>query len=54
VGLTARGIAAALVIPVRTVEGDVDNIRNKLGMRAQIAAWIVAAGLVSDPPLPGT
>jgi DNA-binding CsgD family transcriptional regulator len=55
-GLTAREIAAALVISVRTVEGHVDNIRNKLGMRsrAQIAAWVVARGLLRDPPPPST
>lgn len=55
-GLTAREIAAALAISDRTVEAHVDNIRNKLGMRsrAQIAAWVVAEGLLGDTPLPST
>ncbi len=55
-GLTAREIVAALVISVRAGEGHVDYIRNKLGMRsrAQIAASVVARGLFSDPPPPGT
>jgi non-specific serine/threonine protein kinase len=41
-GLTNKQIAAKLVISLRTAEGHVEHILNKLGFssRAQIAAWI--------------
>jgi DNA-binding CsgD family transcriptional regulator len=47
-GQTNRGIAAALVLTERTVEGYVGNILAKLGFgsRAQIAVWAVETGLV--------
>src|SRR5207249_5014311 len=40
-GLTNREIAASLYISARTVEGHLEQIRNKLGFssRVQIAAW---------------
>jgi len=49
-GKTNREIAAMLVIGVRTVEGYVSNILNKLGFssRTQIAAWMVEQGLRTD------
>ncbi|MGW4330886.1 protein kinase domain-containing protein [Nocardia sp. NPDC004573] len=42
-GLTNKQIATKLVISLRTAEGHVEHILNKLGFtsRAQIAAWIV-------------
>jgi predicted ATPase/DNA-binding CsgD family transcriptional regulator len=45
-GLTNREIAGRLGISERTVDGHVEHIRDKLGVRsrAQIAAWAVAAG----------
>ncbi|WP_166556044.1 protein kinase domain-containing protein [Mycolicibacterium sp. CBMA 226] len=41
-GLSNKAIAARLVISLRTAEGHVENILNKLGFssRAQIASWI--------------
>ena len=45
-GLTNHAIASRLAIAPRTAEAHVENIRRKLGVRsrAQIAAWITAAG----------
>jgi non-specific serine/threonine protein kinase len=42
-GLTNRQIAQRLVLSVRTAEGHVERVRDKLGVqsRAQIAAWFV-------------
>jgi non-specific serine/threonine protein kinase len=42
-GLTNRQIAEQLVLSVRTAEGHVERVRDKLGVqsRAQIAAWFV-------------
>jgi predicted ATPase/DNA-binding CsgD family transcriptional regulator len=42
-GLTAREIAGRLHLAERSVEGHVEHIRNKLGVRsrAQIASWLV-------------
>jgi non-specific serine/threonine protein kinase len=42
-GMTNRQIADALVLAERTVEGHVERIRRKLGVRSrtQIAVWIV-------------
>ncbi len=42
-GLTNRQIAERLVLSVRTAEGHVERVRDKLGVqsRAQIAAWFV-------------
>ena len=50
--MTSRAIARRLVIAVRTVDSHAEHIREKLGVhsRAQIAAWAVDQGLVSDPP----
>jgi non-specific serine/threonine protein kinase len=51
-GLTNREIAERLVISVRTSEGHVERIRDKLGLRsrAQVAAWAVEHGLTRDDP----
>jgi non-specific serine/threonine protein kinase len=48
-GLTNGEIAERLTITVRTAEGHVEHIRNKLGFhsRVQIGAW-VARTLVPD------
>ncbi|HEY2519747.1 MAG TPA: alpha/beta fold hydrolase [Streptosporangiaceae bacterium] len=45
-GLTNQAIASRLAIAPRTAEAHVENIRRKLSVRsrAQIAAWITAAG----------
>jgi pimeloyl-ACP methyl ester carboxylesterase len=45
-GLTNQAIASRLAIAPRTAEAHVENIRRKLDVRsrAQIAAWITAAG----------
>ena len=45
-GLTNQAIASRLAIAPRTAEAHVENIRRKLAVRsrAQIAAWITAAG----------
>jgi len=42
-GLTNRQIADQLVIAERTVEGHLERIRGKLGLRSrtQIAVWVV-------------
>jgi non-specific serine/threonine protein kinase len=47
-GLTNRQIADRLVLSVRTAEGHVERIRDKLGVRsrAQIAAWFVEKQVV--------
>ncbi len=49
-GMSNREIAAQLVLTERTVEGHVENLRNKLGYhsRARVAAWVVANGLPAD------
>jgi DNA-binding NarL/FixJ family response regulator len=41
-GMTNRQIAARLYLSVRTVEGHVEHLRNKLGFatRARVAAWV--------------
>jgi DNA-binding CsgD family transcriptional regulator len=41
-GLTNRQIGARLHLSVRTIEGHVEHLRQKLGFanRAQVAAWI--------------
>jgi DNA-binding NarL/FixJ family response regulator len=46
-GQTNREIAETLVLGVRTVEGYVGNVLNKLGFssRTKIAAWVVEQGL---------
>jgi non-specific serine/threonine protein kinase len=50
-GLTNPQIAAALVISVRTVQGHVEHILQKLGFssRAQVAAWIAKRGVETPP-----
>ena len=50
-GKTNREIAEMLVLGVRTVEGYVGNVLNKLGFssRTQIAAWVVEQGLQRNP-----
>jgi DNA-binding NarL/FixJ family response regulator len=42
-GLTNKQIADQLVIAERTVEGHLERIRGKLGLRSrtQIAVWVV-------------
>jgi adenylate cyclase len=42
-GLTNRQVAEQLIISERTVEGHVDHIRDKLGLRnrAEVAVWVV-------------
>jgi non-specific serine/threonine protein kinase len=49
-GMSNRQIAEQLVLAERTVEGHVENLRNKLGFhsRARIAAWVAANGLPSE------
>jgi predicted ATPase/DNA-binding CsgD family transcriptional regulator len=49
-GLRNREIAGGLFLSVRTVDAHVEHIRDKLDFhsRAQIAAWAVAQGLVTD------
>jgi DNA-binding CsgD family transcriptional regulator/tetratricopeptide (TPR) repeat protein len=51
-GLSNRQIAAALVLSDRTVEKHVSNILGKLGVetRAQVIAWVLQKGLLSDTP----
>jgi DNA-binding NarL/FixJ family response regulator len=43
VRVTNRQIAEQLVISERTVEGHVEQLRNKLGCRALIAVWATEA-----------
>jgi non-specific serine/threonine protein kinase len=49
-GMSNRQIASQLVLAERTVEGHVENLRNKLGFhsRARIAAWVAANGLATE------
>ena len=49
-GMTNREIAGRLFISERTVEGHVDRIRNKLGVRSrtEIATWAVEHGLLNS------
>jgi non-specific serine/threonine protein kinase len=51
-GMSNRQIASQLVLAERTVEGHVENLRNKLGFhsRARIAAWVAANGLPAEVP----
>jgi predicted ATPase/DNA-binding CsgD family transcriptional regulator len=51
-GMSNRQIASQLVLAERTVEGHVENLRNKLGFhsRARIAAWVAANGLPTEVP----
>jgi len=51
-GMSSRQIASALVLAERTVEGHVENLRNKLGVhsRASVAAWVAANGLRTEAP----
>jgi DNA-binding CsgD family transcriptional regulator len=49
-GMTNRQIGERLFISWRTVEGHVERIRNKLGVRSrtEVATWAVERGLVTD------
>lgn len=49
-GMTNRQIAERLVLAERTVEGHVERIRGKLGVRSrtQIAVWVVEQGGLTD------
>lgn len=49
-GLTNREIGQRLFISWRTVEGHLERIRNKLGVRSRtgVATWAVEHGLVSS------
>jgi hypothetical protein len=51
-----RFSVAKLVVSVRTSEGHVERIRDKLGLRsrAQVAAWAVEHGLHRVEPETGT
>lgn len=53
-GLTNRQVAGRLVIAERTVEGHLERIRTKLGIRTrtQIAVWVVERGWLTHPPRP--
>jgi non-specific serine/threonine protein kinase len=46
-GMTSRAIAERLFIAERTVEGHLERIRNKLGVRSrtEVAVWAVEHGL---------
>jgi predicted ATPase/DNA-binding CsgD family transcriptional regulator len=50
-GLANKEIARRLSISERTVEAHLEQVRNQLGFRnrAQIAAWAVSRGLISNP-----
>jgi DNA-binding CsgD family transcriptional regulator len=52
-GLTNRQIAECFVVSERTIDGHLERIRNRLGVRgrAQIAAWFVGARGTSTLPL---
>src|SRR6266545_5468985 len=56
VGLTNREIAERLVISERTAEGHVEQIRNKLGLRAraQVAVWAAEQGLLARENQPSS
>jgi predicted ATPase/class 3 adenylate cyclase/DNA-binding CsgD family transcriptional regulator len=49
-GMTNREIAGKLFLSERTVEGHVDRIRNKLGVRSrtEVATWAVERGLTES------
>ena len=49
-GMSNRQIASELVLAERTVEGHVENLRNKLSVhsRASVAAWVAANGLATE------
>jgi non-specific serine/threonine protein kinase len=49
-GMTNREMAARLFLSERTVEGHVDSIRNKLGVRSrtEVATWAVEHGLTES------
>ena len=49
-GLTNRAIAAKLVLSQRTVEGHVDHILTKLGVRSRTEAGVWAAKVLNDQP----
>lgn len=55
-GLTNRQIADRLIVSERTVDGHLERIRNRLGVRAraQIAAWVVEAGRIAPPVMSET
>ena len=50
-GMTNQQIAQALVISVRTAEGHVQRILDKLGSssRARIASWLAERGAGGEP-----
>ena len=50
-GGTNRQIGERLFITERTVEGHIERIMNKLGVRSrtEVAMWVVERGLVSPP-----
>jgi non-specific serine/threonine protein kinase len=50
-GLANKEIAQRLSISERTVEAHLEQVRNQLGFhnRAQVAAWAVSSGLLSNP-----
>src|ERR1700686_1824849 len=50
-GLTNREIAERLFIAERSAEGQVERIRNKLGVRSrtEVATWAVEHGLMTPP-----
>jgi len=50
-GISNRRIGERLYLSERTVEGHVERIRNKLGVRSRtgVATWAVEHGLMVDP-----
>ena len=50
-GMSNRRIGERLYLSERTVEGHVERIRNKLGVRSRtgVATWAVEHGLMVDP-----
>jgi DNA-binding CsgD family transcriptional regulator len=55
-GMTNRQIGERLFISWRTVEGHVERVRNKLGVRSrtEVATWAVERGLTTDQVQRGT